>query len=107
MKVKQYTTPETCDRFNKCLANICPLDADWRKRKHLKGERVCFYAVEAEKVDAEAIFRDSGRIQLYIIIKEVVPDIASCHYPIKFALEQAKKTGSRMTRKAGWFKDGT
>lgn len=107
MHDKEDTTPKVCDRYQKCSANICPVDKDWRKRKHLKGERVCFYAIEVEKIDAEAVFRDSGRIQLYLAIKDVVPEIASCHYPIKYALEQAKMTGSRLTRKAGWDKNGT
>lgn len=104
MKTYTYTSPETCDRFNTCSANMCPLAE--RKMGHLAGERVCIYMIEAEKIDAEAVFRDSGRMQLYITIKEVAPQIASAHYAIKYALEQAKKTGSRMTRKVGKIKDG-
>jgi hypothetical protein len=63
--------------------------------------------IEAEKVNAEVVFRDSGRTQLYLAMKDTVLKITSCHYPIKYALEQAKLTGSRITRKAGWIKDGT
>jgi len=62
--------------------------------------------IEAEKINADVVFRDSGRMQLYDIIKDVAPKIASYHYPIKYALEKAKLTGSRLTRKAGWKKDG-
>ena len=103
---KQYTAPETCDRFIKCSANICPLAENWRELGHLAGERVCFYLIEAEKINAEVVFRDSGRWQPYLAIKEVSREIASCHYPIKYALEQAKKTGSRMARKIGQIKNG-
>ena len=36
-------SPEFCPKFIKCSANICPLDRDWKQRKHLKGERVCYF----------------------------------------------------------------
>jgi hypothetical protein len=106
MQDNQYTTPKSCDRFQKCSAAICPIDKDWQIRKHLRGERICFYMIEAEKVNAEAVFRDSGRTQLYLAIKDTVQKITSCHYPIKYALEQSKKTGSRMTRKTRWANYG-
>lgn len=107
MDEKIYTTPKSCERFfKKCSANICPLEVDWQLRTHVKGERVCFYMTEAEKIDAEAVFRDSGRIQLYIAIKDVSPKAASCHYPIKYALEQAKKTGLLMNRQIARVEDG-
>jgi hypothetical protein len=38
--------PNHCPKFTKCAAAICPLDRDWNKRTHLKGERVCFYLRE-------------------------------------------------------------
>lgn len=106
MKTKSCTSPESCDRFDKCSANICPLDETWTKRGHLAGERVCFYMIEAEKINAETVLSDSGRRQLYMTIKQVAPEIASVHYAIKYALEQATKTGSRMTRKVGVAKNG-
>ena len=40
---------EDCARFIKCNAMVCPLDADWRKRVHLQGERVCIYLIEYYK----------------------------------------------------------
>lgn len=40
---------EDCARFIKCNAMICPLDADWRERVHLSGERVCIYLLEYYK----------------------------------------------------------
>ena len=87
-KTNQPLTCKSCDRFNKCSANICPIDADWKKRKHLAGERVCFYMTEAEKIDAEAVFRDSGSMQLYITIKEVALEIARVIPPEKDCLYQ-------------------
>lgn len=88
-----------CDRYKTCSANICPLDANWQKTAHLKGERVCFYLTETQKLSVNTIFEGSGRGYLYSLMQEVIFPIISRHYPIKIALEQAKKIGSRMSRK--------
>ncbi len=90
-----------CDRFQTCSANICPLDAEWPKRKHLNGERVCFYLIEAQKSGAKAIFDKCERGYLFELMQTATPNIIAKHYPIKRALEQAKQTGSRMDRKIG------
>lgn len=41
--------PQRCAKFKQCNAPICPLDESWRKHKHLDGERICFWLVEASK----------------------------------------------------------
>lgn len=38
--------PNHCPKYVKCSANICPLDREWRKRNHVKGERVCYFLRE-------------------------------------------------------------
>lgn len=101
MANKQSITSKSCDRFDKCTANICPLDPEWAKREHLKGERVCFYMVEVVKDDAEALFKGRGRESLFKDIQALIPLIASRHQPIKNTLEVAKNSGSRMARKIG------
>jgi hypothetical protein len=35
--------PTRCPRFATCNANVCPVDANWRKAVHLAGEDVCAY----------------------------------------------------------------
>lgn len=100
-KTKKSRTEISCDRFDKCSANICPLDPDWQQRKHLKGERVCFYLIETQKINAKAVFESGGRGYLYLLMAEATPAIVNRHYAIKYALKQAKKTGSRLGRKIG------
>lgn len=90
-----------CDRFQSCSANICPMDIQWPIRKHLNGDRVCFYLIEAQKTNAKAIFDKCGRRHVYELMLAATPNIIARHYPIKRALEQAKKTGSRMDRIIG------
>ena len=67
----------SCDRFNRCSANICPLDPEWHKRKHLNGERICFYLLEAQKTNAKAVFECGGRGCLYAVMQEATPAIYS------------------------------
>lgn len=55
---------QDCPKWHKCSAPICPLDAEWSLRKHIKSERVCFYLAEAAKVPLESILRGSTAIGL-------------------------------------------
>ena len=87
---------ETCPKFQGCSAPICPLDSNWRKVRHLKGERICFYLCEAQKYHAEAIFGGRGLKDLYQVMVEATPDISLRWGTIKKALAKAARTGSRM-----------
>ena len=40
---------EDCPKFDKCSANICPIDAEMIFRSHLAGEPVCLYLREYAK----------------------------------------------------------
>ena len=88
----------TCPKFHACNAPICPLDPNWRNAKHLKGEGVCFYLIESKKVGAEALFRGRGLEELYRPIVEATPDILVRWGGIRYALEEAAKTSSRMKK---------
>jgi hypothetical protein len=94
----RYTCNQ-CPKFNICNAPICPLDQEWRKRKLCKDDSTCFYLTESVKQDAGAVFNDAGLGILFDQIVEVRQNIIDAHPRIKIALERAKTTGSRMTRK--------
>lgn len=32
-----------CSHFNRCHANICPCDSDYKQRKHIQGESICVH----------------------------------------------------------------
>ena len=89
---------EDCPKYERCSAPICPLDPNWRKRRHLKGERVCFYLCEAQKGGSEAIFGGRGLGYLYRLMVEATPAISTRWGTIKKALVKAAKTGSRLNR---------
>lgn len=94
-----------CAKWCTCSAAICPLDQDWQKRAHLDDDRICSLLLESGKVDAEAVFRGRGREDIYMLIRDVTPDILSRHARIKRAYERASKTGSRMGRMTPRTKD--
>lgn len=97
----QQLTSTNCDRYKTCSANICPLDQDWQKRKHLCNDRVCFYLIEAQKIDAKALFEHGGRGNIYSAMEGSTSAIINRHSSIKSTLERARLTGSRMARKIG------
>jgi hypothetical protein len=41
--------PEDCPKYERCNANICPMDEKWRKRRHLSGEPACQWLREIGK----------------------------------------------------------
>jgi hypothetical protein len=91
-------TPESCPKFLKCNAPICPLDAAWRKRVLLSEDPTCFYLTESVKNDAETIFQGAGLNELYAALVRVSQLITARHPRIHRALERSKLTGFRMTR---------
>ncbi len=98
---RQQAEPRDCPRFDRCSANICPLDADWRLRNHLKGERICFWLTEAVKPGGAARLRGVTARELAEKVLEVLPRIIARYGPIRRALSRSAKTGPRLGRCVG------
>jgi hypothetical protein len=90
--------PESCPRFLKCNAPICPLDADWQKRVLLREDPTCFLLTESVKNGAKTHFNGAGLKELYSAMVFAYPSITAQHKRIQKALERAKLSGSRITR---------
>ena len=90
---------DTCPKFEKCSAPICPLDQNWQRASHLQHERVCFYLCESQKRGSEALFGSRGLGEVYQLIVEATPEISLRWASIQRTLIRASKTGSRMNRK--------
>lgn len=90
--------PNQCPKFASCSAPICPLDADWRKRSHRKGERVCLYLREASKNGGT--LENTGYLPeaLNEKISQAYPEIVTRHGAIRFALDRAAQQGSKAQR---------
>lgn len=90
------TNPSLCPKFESCCAPICPMDADWRKRSHRKGERVCLYLREASKNGGT--LENHGYLPKVMreLITKVYPEIVSRHGAVRLALERAARQGSKV-----------
>jgi len=88
--------PESCPRFERCSANVCPLDADWRKRVHIEGERVCGLLTESVKPDAEARLRACTQGELVEGVLGQRRAICTRWSDVKRRLTRAERTGSRL-----------
>ena len=95
-----------CPKFERCNANICPLDEDWRLRVHEGRDRVCHYLIESVKPDAEANFTTNCLGLLYSQVVGVRGDIIGKHSVIKNRLKKSALTGSRMMRAKMQFTKG-
>lgn len=88
--------PEQCPRFDACSANICPLDAEWRRRAHRKGERVCGLLAESVKLGGEARLRAYLPAEQVEVVLRQRPAICARWGDVKRRLAQSAKTGSKL-----------
>ena len=96
-----YNTPEYCPKFKTCNAPICPLDAQWEHRTQHNEDATCFYLIESVKYNAQAHFEEYLPYEFYEAIVIARSDMLVRHTRLKYVLEKAKLTGSRMIRKVG------
>jgi hypothetical protein len=89
-----------CPRWQKCNANVCPLDPQWRLRTHGHGDQICFYLLEAVKPGAAARFQVCGAQEMLSGVLRPLPELSSRWSAIERAVERAKTTGSRLDRVA-------
>ncbi len=90
-----------CPKFDQCSAPICPLDADWERRSHLDGERVCFYLTEHSKQAARPILRGVLAAEHYTAVANQFSRIIAAHPLIKKQLLRSSKNNSRLKQKIG------
>jgi hypothetical protein len=93
-----YAPLQACPRWQKCSANICPLDPDWRQRSHGAGDLVCFYLCEAVKPGAAGRFQALPTENMLAKVLRPLPEISARWTRIKAVLNHARTTGSRMDR---------
>jgi hypothetical protein len=99
---------KACPRFEKCSANICPLDPLWRKRVHREGEPICGLAREAVKDGADRRLEGYIPQEMLAEVRRTIPQIMARWVPIQKGLERAAISGSKMDARAPWLspKDG-
>ena len=92
---------EECPKFDKCHASACPLYKSVSQQVHRKGESVCFYLTEAQKIDSKAVFDGSGLGELHDLMAQATVDAFSnpdtSIYLVK-SLRKAALTSSSMAK---------
>ena len=85
-----------CPRFNKCEANLCPIDPDWRKRTMLKNERVCHYLTEVTKPGAFDRYIQRRDADLYLKASEEIAAMREAFPVLDKRLEKSSRLRSRI-----------
>ena len=88
--------PSLCPRYERCSAPICPMDPDWQRRTHLKGEAVCGLLLELSKTNGEATLRGVLRAEVADAVVTHAPDMLARYAPLRRASEKAATSGSRL-----------
>ncbi len=88
--------PRECSRFEHCAAPICPLDHDWRARRHLVGDPLCLYLREAVKPESEANLAPHLPRATIESLLTLAPTIAARHGDIRRRLAKAAQASSKL-----------
>ena len=86
---KTVTEMAHCPRFDQCCAPICPIDTDWRKRAHRKGEPVCAYLRRYAKDPLWGQKQGTVPTELWLKVVEVYPQVIARYAPLKKTLKRA------------------
>jgi hypothetical protein len=90
-----------CPKFSSCSAPIYPLDRGWRLRKHLHGEKGCFYLMEFAKPAEKAILRNVLAGELYQTLARVYPEVMSRPNPLQNQLKRSENNPPRIGKQPG------
>ena len=88
-----------CPRFDQCCAPICPIDTDWRKRAHRKGEPVCAYLRRYAKDPLWGQKQGVVPTELWLKVAEVYPQVIARYAPLKKTLKRASVSPFRIVVK--------
>jgi hypothetical protein len=91
-----------CPKFAHCRAPICPLDPQFLRSMHLRGERLCFYLREYVKTGSQARFEGvvCGE-SLYQAMAAAYPRVIAQYGDIRRRLERAKASNPALGRRPG------
>jgi len=81
-----------CPKFDHCSAPICPIDPEWQKRVHIKGDPVCFYLRQHAKDPLWGQKTGSVASKLIDKVGEVYLAVIARYGPLKTALVRAEKS---------------
>lgn len=88
---------QTCPRYQRCSAAVCPVWRPILEQKMVKGERVCGVLLEYQKVESRAILATHYGAPMMQIMAQATDEIqAHGGYLLRSALNRAANTGTRL-----------
>ncbi len=90
--------PRECPRYGGCSAPVCPLDADWARRIHVRGDPVCLYLTEAVKDGAPTRFCRRPDEDIWRAATQLLTHRDTLDRDIQRKLLRAAKCGSQLDR---------
>jgi hypothetical protein len=85
-----------CSKWEKCNAPLCPIDPNWQKTRHLKGEAVCHWLRMYAKNPQDGRFQGILRHEMAHQVISVYDSAIVPYGALRTALERAALTGSRL-----------
>ena len=89
-------SPENCPKWMSCNAPICPLDPDWRRRRHVAGERICLWLREWAKSPSGGKWSLALGGEIAAEVQRVAPEIRAADSDIRAKLKAASLRGSKI-----------
>src|SRR5262249_62320829 len=86
--------PESCPRFHRCSAAVCPLSPD--EGYHRWGGRVCPYLREAVKEGADAYFAGRPAEATYRACKLALPVVTAQYADLACQLQRSAAKGLKL-----------
>ena len=88
-----------CPKYERCNANLCPLDEISSERTMDRDEQVCHYLCEVSKNKDPSLYEDKDDAAVYIIASSRLNEMTFKSKALKRRLERTSKTHSRLAKK--------
>lgn len=88
----KHPRPDECPKWNTCNASVCPLQFDWPKAVHLKGEWVCPYLLRSGKAGSAKRYANDP---IFEACNEQLRMIGATYPDIARRIRLASKSGFR------------
>lgn len=89
--------PQSCPRYQRCSAAICPVWRPVLEQKMVKGERVCGVLLEYQKVKSHVKLATHYGEQMMQVMAQATEQIKHRGgYLLRSALDRAANTGTRL-----------
>lgn len=89
---------EDCAKFERCNANVCPFDEQWRRRTHVDGEPVCFWLREWVKAGGEQRVGERLGAEQVTAIREVAGVVCAEGHALPRGLGDVRRTLRRVAQ---------